>query len=121
MFDVFVSTLYFAILIGWIILVFHVFQDIMRSHDLTGTAKAIWVLFILVLPLLGCLLYLIVRGGGMHLRQERAHRAQREAFEDYTRRGAAPPRDAPPAPPRKAPGRSPPPRPTRLILAVGEG
>ena len=89
LFDVFVSTLYFAILIAWVILVFHVFQDVMRSHDLTGIAKALWVLFILVLPLLGCLLYLIVRGGAMHLRQERAIQLQRESFEDYIRHVAA--------------------------------
>lgn len=86
LFDVFVSTLYFAILIAWIILVFHVFQDIMRSHDLSGGAKAIWVLFILVLPLVGCLAYLIIRGGDMHLRQERAVQLQRESFEDYIRK-----------------------------------
>ena len=84
-FDVFVSTLYFAILIAWVILVFHVFQDIMRSPDLTGAARAIWVLFILALPLLGCLLYLIARGGDMHVRQERAVQVQRQAFEDYIR------------------------------------
>ena len=83
--DVFVSTLYFAIMIAWIILVFHVFQDIMRSHDLSGAAKAVWVLFILVLPLLGCLLYLVVRGGAMHIRQERAGQQQRDAFENYIR------------------------------------
>ena len=85
LFDVFVSTLYFAILIAWVILVFHVFQDIMRSHDLTGAAKAVWVLFVLVVPLLGCVLYLIVRGGAMHLRQERVQRLQRDAFEKYIR------------------------------------
>jgi len=88
LFDVFVSTLYFAVLIAWVILVFHVFQDIMRSHDLTGSSKALWVLFIFVLPLLGCLLYLIVRGGAMHLRQERARQAQIDSFEDYIRRVA---------------------------------
>jgi hypothetical protein len=93
MFDVFVSTLYFAVLIGWVILVFHVFQDIMRSHDLTGPAKAMRVLFILVLPLLGCLLYLIVRDGAMHLREERARLLQHEAFEDYIRHVAATKRD----------------------------
>lgn len=85
LFNVFVSTLYFALLIAWIILVFHVFQDIMRSHDLTGAAKALWVLFIFVLPLLGCLFYLILRGGDMHLRQERVAQMQRESFEDYIR------------------------------------
>ena len=92
-FDVFASTLFFAILIGWVVLVFHIFQDIMRSHDLTGSAKALWVLLILVLPLMGCLLYLVVRGDEMHLRQERVHQLEREAFEDYIRRVAGTKRD----------------------------
>ena len=89
LFDVFVSTLYVALMIGWIILFFHVIQDIMRSHDLTGNAKAFWVLVILVLPLMGCLMYLVLRGGAMHLRQERAAQVQREGFEDYVVRHAA--------------------------------
>ncbi len=93
--DVFVSTLYFVVLIGWIILVFHVFQDIMRSHDLDGVAKALWVLFILVLPLIGCLLYLVVRGGSMHTRQLHAAKIQRETFEDYIREVVATKHDTP--------------------------
>ena len=60
--DVFVSTLDFALFIVWIIIIFHVVVDIMRSHDLSGTAKAAWVLFILILPLIGSLVYLVVRG-----------------------------------------------------------
>lgn len=73
-FNVFGSTLYFAILIAWVILVFHVFHvfhDLMRRHDLTGAATALWVLIIFVLPLLGYFLDLILHGGDMHLRQER--------------------------------------------------
>ncbi len=88
LFDVFVSTLYFAIFVAWIVLVFHIFQDIVRSHDLSGAGKAGWVVFILVLPLVGCLLYLIVRGGDMHVRQDRAIRVQRESFEEYIRQVA---------------------------------
>jgi hypothetical protein len=88
LFDVFVSTLYFALLIFWIILVFHVVLDIFRSHDLTGTVKALWVLFIFILPLLGCLVYLITRGGSMHERQVHQVQAQQKAFEDYIRKVA---------------------------------
>ena len=50
----------------WIWLCITVFIDIFRSHDLGGVAKAIWVLFIVILPFLGVLIYLIARGGGMH-------------------------------------------------------
>ena len=86
--DVFVSTLYFALFIVWIIIIFHVLVDIMRSHDLSGAAKAGWVLFILILPLIGSLVYLVVRGGSMHERQLHAVAAQQKAFEDYIRQVA---------------------------------
>lgn len=86
--DIFISTLYFALFIFWIILVFHIITDIFRSHDLSGTAKAFWVLFILVLPLLGGLVYLISRGGSMHERDIRQLEVQQKAFEDYIRKVA---------------------------------
>ncbi|HEY1222173.1 MAG TPA: PLD nuclease N-terminal domain-containing protein [Acidimicrobiales bacterium] len=86
--DVFVSTLYFALFIVWLIIIFHVVVDIMRSHDLSGAAKAAWVLFILILPLVGSLVYLVVRGGSMHERQTHAVQAQQKAFEDYIRKVA---------------------------------
>ena len=86
--DVFVSTLYIVIFVVWIILVYHVFADIFRSHDLSGTAKALWVLFIFILPLLGTLVYILARGGSMHERQALAMHAQQRAFEDYIRRVA---------------------------------
>jgi len=85
---VFFSTLIFTGFIFWLLLVFHIFQDIFRSHDLGGTAKAFWVLLILVLPLMGCLVYLIARGGSMHERQVHEIQAQQKAFEDYIRRVA---------------------------------
>ncbi len=86
--DVFISTLYLVLFIFWIILVFHVVVDIFRSHDLSGPAKALWVIFILVLPLLGTLIYVVVRGGSMHERQVQANAAQQKAFEDYIRKVA---------------------------------
>jgi hypothetical protein len=85
---VFVSTLYFALFVVWIIIIFHVVVDIMRSHDLSGTGKALWVLLILMLPLLGSLVYLVIRGGSMHERQIQAGAAQQKAFEDYIRKVA---------------------------------
>ena len=85
---VFVSTLYFALFVVWIIIIFHVVVDIMRSHDLSGPGKAAWVLFILILPLIGSLVYLVVRGGSMHERQAHAAALQQKAFEDYIRKVA---------------------------------
>lgn len=60
-FEIFIWTL-------WIWTLITVFIDIFRSHDLSGGAKALWFLFVLILPLLGVVAYLIVRGGSMHER-----------------------------------------------------
>jgi hypothetical protein len=86
--DIFISTLYFALFIFWMILVFHIITDIFRSHDLSGAMKAFWVLFILILPLVGGLVYLITRGSGMHERDIRQLEIQQKAFEDYIRKVA---------------------------------
>jgi type VI protein secretion system component VasK len=60
----------------WIWILIWIFIDIFRSHDLSGWAKALWFLFVLFIPLIGVLVYLIVRGGKM---QERAvQQAQQE-------------------------------------------
>ena len=86
--DVFISTLYFVLLIFWIILVFHVVVDIFRSHDLSGPTKALWLIFIFVLPLGGTLLYVVIRGGSMHLRDIRQSQDQQKAVDDYIRKVA---------------------------------
>lgn len=85
-FDVFFSALYVAVLIFWMILVFHIVMDVFRSHDLSGFAKALWVLFILVLPLIGCLIYLIARGGKMYLHDVQRVQERQKEFEDYVRK-----------------------------------
>jgi hypothetical protein len=86
--DVFVSTLYFVIFLFWIILVFHIMYDIFRSHDLSGVGKTGWILLILIFPLLGSLIYVLVRGGSMHERDVRAQQMSQKAFEDYIRQVA---------------------------------
>ena len=50
----------------WIWILIWIFIDIFRSPDLSGFAKALWFLFVLFIPLIGVLVYLIVRGGSMH-------------------------------------------------------
>jgi hypothetical protein len=86
--DVFVSTLYIVFFIVWLMLLFHVYADIFRSHDLTGGGKAAWVVFIIVVPYLGALVYVLVRGGSMHERDVQAAATQQKNFEDYIRRVA---------------------------------
>ncbi len=61
-------------------LLFYVYADIFRSHDLSGTAKALWVLAIFIFPMLGTLVYLFVRGGEMHERAALAARHTDDAI-----------------------------------------
>jgi hypothetical protein len=75
----------FFILI-WLLIV--VFTDIFRSHDMGGFAKALWIIFIIFLPFLGVLIYLIARGGSMHERQVRAAQQQEQAFRSYVQEAA---------------------------------
>ncbi len=72
----------------WIWLAIMVFIDIFRSHDMGGWAKALWVLFIVILPFLGILVYLIARGGGMHQRAVDQAARERQAFDSYVRQTA---------------------------------
>lgn len=88
LFDVFISTLYFAIFLFWIILVFHIMFDIFRSHDLSGVGKTGWILLILIFPLLGSLIYVLARGGSMHERDVRSQQMSQRAFEEYIRQVA---------------------------------
>jgi Short C-terminal domain/Phospholipase_D-nuclease N-terminal len=60
--QVFLSMLYFFLFFIWIWLLIGVFADIFVSRDLGGWAKALWVIFVIVLPFLGVLVYLIARG-----------------------------------------------------------
>jgi energy-coupling factor transporter transmembrane protein EcfT len=86
--DIFLTILWFALFIIWIWLLIMVFVDIFRSHDLSGWAKALWVIFIIILPFLGVLVYLLARGGKMHERAARDAAQQQKAFDDYVRQTA---------------------------------
>jgi len=86
--DIFLTTLYFFLFIIWIWLLFMVFIDIFRSHDMGGWAKALWVIFIIVMPYLGVLVYLIARGGKMHERDVQMAQAQDQAFKQYVQQAS---------------------------------
>ncbi len=85
---IFLSMLYFFCLFIFIWLLIVVFMDIFRSHDLSGWAKALWVIFVIILPFLGILIYLIARGGKMHERAAKDAAAQQQAFDQYVRQTA---------------------------------
>lgn len=86
--QVFWSILWFFLFFVWIMLIFNIFGDIIRSDDMGGVSKAIWSIFIIFLPFLGIFAYLIVRGGKMGERQLATARAQESAVQDYIRTAA---------------------------------
>jgi putative oligomerization/nucleic acid binding protein/phospholipase D-like protein len=87
--DLFWTILWIFGFIIWIWLLIMIFGDIFRSHDMGGGAKALWTIFVIVIPLLGILIYLIARGGGMHERAAQQAQQQQQAFEAYVRQSAA--------------------------------
>jgi len=87
--DIFLSMVYFFCWVLWFMLMFWIIMDIFRSDDLSGWAKAAWLVGVIVLPIVGILVYLIVRGGSMRERQEGRARAQDAQFRAYVRDAAA--------------------------------
>ena len=71
------------LLVAWIWVIIGVISDVFRSGDLGGLAKGLWVLFIIVVPWLGVLAYLIIRGKGMQERGEQAMLDAKEAQRHY--------------------------------------
>jgi hypothetical protein len=76
--DVFLSMLWFFLFFIWIWLLIAVFADVFRSDDLSGWGKALWTVFVIVLPYLGVFVYLIARGKkmGMHASLDASRREQ---------------------------------------------
>lgn len=90
----FLLMLYFTLFVVWIWLLISVYSDVFRSRDLSGIAKAGWVLLLLVLPYLGVFIYLIVRGSGMQERTAARVEAAEQATEAYIREVASAPSTA---------------------------
>lgn len=82
--------LFFAWL-AWIWIAITVFIDIFRRRDIGGWGKAFWVVFVIVLPFLGVLVYLIAQHDEMRERSLQAAKGQQAAFDDYVRRTAGGP------------------------------
>jgi hypothetical protein len=86
--DAFWTILMFFLFFVWIYILIVVIIDIFRSRDLSGWGKALWLLFIVIIPLIGLLVYLIVRGGKMHERAAAQMQQQQQAFDQYVRETA---------------------------------
>jgi hypothetical protein len=81
--QVFWSMLWFFLWFIWIWLLVVVFSDIFRSHDLSGWAKALWTIFVILLPYLGVFVYLIARGRKMNEHAAESAHAQDAAMRQY--------------------------------------
>ena len=74
--------------IAWIVLLFRVIADIFRSHDLGGGGKALWAIFVIVVPFLGVFVYLIARGHTMAEHDVAQAQAQEAQFRSYVQDAA---------------------------------
>ncbi|MFI8521407.1 SHOCT domain-containing protein [Streptomyces sp. NPDC085481] len=82
------SILWFFLWILWLILLFRIIVDIFRDDDMSGWAKAGWLVFVIVVPFLGVFVYVIARGKGMGKREIAQARAQQKEFDAYIKKTA---------------------------------
>jgi Short C-terminal domain/Phospholipase_D-nuclease N-terminal len=86
--DVFWTMMIFFLWVLWFWLLFTVFADVFRRHDLSGWGKAGWIVFTICLPYLGVFIYLITQSKGMTQRNLERAQAQRAQLDDYVRSAA---------------------------------
>jgi putative oligomerization/nucleic acid binding protein/phospholipase D-like protein len=87
--EVFWTIVVFFVWLAWLLILFRVLGDVFRRHDISGWGKAGWVVFLIVLPFLGVLVYLIANGHEMGRREVEQSRAARAEFDDYVKSVAA--------------------------------
>jgi hypothetical protein len=87
-FEVFWTLFVFFLWVMWFWLLFTIFGDIFRRHDLSGWGKTGWLIFTIVLPFLGVFVYLISQHDGMTQRNIERAKAQQERFDTYVRETA---------------------------------
>jgi hypothetical protein len=87
--DAFLTMLWFFLWIIWIIILFRIILDLFRDRELSGWGKAAWLIFIIILPFLGVIVYLIARGSKMHERDVRDAQANEAAFRSYVQDAAS--------------------------------
>jgi len=86
--DVFLAMCVFFAWVLWFWLLFAVFGDLFRRHDIGGGAKTGWIVFVIVLPFLGCFIYLISQGHGMSERRVAEVQASQAQFDAQVRAAA---------------------------------
>ena len=79
----------FFLLFAWISILFTILGDLFRDHEASGIVKAVWVFFLIFVPFLGALIYLIVRGSGMRDRTVKQQVDAKKEFDGYVREQAS--------------------------------
>jgi ABC-type multidrug transport system fused ATPase/permease subunit len=87
--DLFLGILQFFFLFILLVILFQVIADLFRDHTLSGWAKAVWVFFLIILPPLTILVYLIARGSGMQKRAIEQRQAMEAQMADYVKTTAS--------------------------------
>ena len=87
--NIFWSMFIFFLWVIWIWILIWIFIDIFRSNDLSGWAKALWFLFVLFIPVIGVLVYVIARGGSMHERATQQAQQEDAELRSYVQQAAA--------------------------------
>ncbi|MFN8151067.1 MAG: SHOCT domain-containing protein [Solirubrobacterales bacterium] len=82
------TVLWIFVFVAWIMVLFTIIGDLFRDHEMSGWVKAIWVLFLVFLPFLTGLIYLIARGSGMRERSLAAQKEAQQQFDSYIRETA---------------------------------
>jgi hypothetical protein len=83
--DLLLLTLEIFFFVIWIWILVTIISDLFRDHAMSGWAKAAWVLFLIILPFLGALIYLVARGSGMRDRTVKAQADAKKHFDEYVR------------------------------------
>ena len=86
--EVFWTMLIFFAFVVWLWILFTVFTDIFRRHDISGFVKAIWIIFVIILPYLGVFVYLIAEHTGMSERSIKAQQEVKSQFDQQVRSAA---------------------------------
>ena len=83
--DVLWTMIIFFVWISWFILLFHIVADVFRRHDIGGGKKAVWLIFVLFVPFLGVLIYLIANADDMARRNAESAAAAKTDMDEYVR------------------------------------
>ena len=86
--DAFLTIIWIFLFVAWILVLFTIVGDLFRDHQLSGWWKAVWIFFLIFVPFLTALVYLIARGHGMRERSIKEQAAMKSQFDSYVRETA---------------------------------